>query len=149
VTVPAGFTRYTDPRDAFSVIVPIGWRPVRDGAQVDFEDPASARFLRIETSDTPLADPLRNWIDYERTFRQGRTNYRNLGIHRVSYRGWNTADWEFTLGGTHVLDRNIRVSDTRAHALYWSTPTTRWNTADSRRILALAEASFVPAPSGS
>jgi len=53
------------------------------------------------------------------------------------------------LGSTHVLDRNIRVSASRAHAIYWSTPQSQWNTADSRRILQLAEQSFVPAPAGS
>ena len=58
--------------------------------------------------------------------------------------GWTTADWEFVIGGTHVLDRNIRVSDTRAHALYWSTPDSQWRTAASRRIFDLAAVSFVP-----
>jgi hypothetical protein len=152
VAAPAGFTRYTDPRDRFSVVVPAGWRPVRRDTRVDFDDPASGRFLRVDTSDTPLADPYQNWIDYERTFRQGKGDYRLLGIRRVpDYRpgaGWSTADWEFTLGGTHVLDRNIRVSDARAHALYWSTPSSEWGTAESSRIFALAAASFVPAPAG-
>jgi hypothetical protein len=40
------------------------------------------------------------------------------------------------------------VSASRAHAIYWSTPQSQWNTADSRRILQLAEQSFVPAPAG-
>jgi eukaryotic-like serine/threonine-protein kinase len=153
VTAPAGFTRYTDPRDGFSVIVPTGWRPVRRDTLVDFDDPTSSRFLRIDTSDKPKPDPYQNWIDNERSFRQSHANYRKLGITRVpGYRpgsGWTTADWEFTLGGTHVLDRNIRVSDSRAHAIYWSTPSSRWNTADSRRIFGLAAASFVPAPTRS
>ena len=147
---PAGFTRYTDPRDGFSVIVPAGWRPVRRDTLVDFDDPASSSFLRIDTSGTPKADPYQNWIDNERAFRQGKASYRRIGIRRVSgYRtseGWTTADWEFTLGRTHVLDRNIRVSDSRAHAIYWSTPSSRWDTATSRQIFALAAASFVPAP---
>ena len=43
---------------------------------------------------------------------------------------------------------NIRVNSARAHAIYWSTPQSLWYTAESRRILALAEQSFVPAPSG-
>jgi hypothetical protein len=152
VPVPAGFTRYTDPQDGFSLIIPAGWRPLRRDTRVDFNDPASGRFLRIDTSDTPLADPYQNWIDYESQFSQGKVDYQNLGIHRVpSYRpeeGWSTADWEFTLGGTHVLDRNIRVSDVRAHAIYWSTPESLWDSASSRRILQLAEQSFVPAPPG-
>ena len=153
MVAPAGFTRYTDPVDGFSLVVPAGWRPVRSGTLVDFHDPTSSRFLRIDTSDHPLPDPYQNWIDYEQEFRQGRTGYQLIGIRRVpDYRpdeGWTTADWEFMLGGTHVLDRNIRVSASRAHAIYWSTPQSRWNTADSRRILQLAEQSFVPAPAGS
>jgi eukaryotic-like serine/threonine-protein kinase len=153
VVAPAGFTRYTDPVDGFSLVVPAGWRPVRSGTLVDFHDPTSSRFLRIDTSDHPLPDPYQNWIDYEQEFRQGRTGYQLIGIRRVpDYRpdeGWTTADWEFMLGSTHVLDRNIRVSASRAHAIYWSTPQSRWNTADSRRILQLAEQSFVPAPAGS
>ena len=62
--------------------------------------------------------------------------------------GWSTADWEFLLGGTHVLDRNIRVSDVRAHAIYWSTPASQWATTQSRRVFQLAAASFVPSPAG-
>jgi len=153
VVAPAGFTRYTDPVDGFSLVVPAGWRPVRSGTLVDFHDPTSSRFLRIDTSDHALPDPYQNWIDYEQEFRQGRTGYQLIGIRRVpDYRpdeGWTTADWEFMLGSTHVLDRNIRVSASRAHAIYWSTPQSRWSTADSRRILQLAEQSFVPAPAGS
>jgi hypothetical protein len=152
LAAPAGFARYTDPRDGFSVIVPAGWQPVRRDTRVDFDEPGSSRFLRIDTSDTPLADPYQNWVDYERSYRQGKADYRKLGIRRVpGYRapeGWSTADWEFTLGGTHVLDRNIRVSSARAHAIYWSTPASQWGTADSRRVFDLAAASFVPAPPG-
>jgi hypothetical protein len=152
VPVPAGFTRYTDPRYGFSLIVPAGWRPVRDATLVDFEDPGSARFLRIDTSGTPYPDPYTNWVNYEQQFRQGRSDYRNLGIRRVpDYRpeeGWSTADWEFLIGGTHVLDRNIRVSSARAHAIYWSTPASQWDSAGSRRVFALAAASFEPAPPG-
>ena len=70
---------------------------------------------------------------------------------RVSYgadKGWTCADWEFRIGGTHVLDRNVRVSSRRAHAIYWSTPESLWNTAESRRIFQVATATFVPAPVG-
>jgi hypothetical protein len=152
LAAPAGFARYTDPLDGFSVIVPAGWRPVRRGTRVDIHEPGTSRFVRIDTSDTPLADPYKNWVNYERSFRQGKADYHNLGIHRVpNYRaaeGWSTADWEFTLGATHVLDRNIRVSSARAHAIYWSTPASQWTTPSSRRIFDLAAASFVPSPPG-
>ncbi|MFL6129367.1 MAG: protein kinase domain-containing protein [Mycobacteriales bacterium] len=147
--IPAGFTRYRDPQDGFQLAVPDGWRPNRRGTLVDFDDPGSGRFLRIDTSDHPQADPYTNWIEYERSYRQGKTDYQNLGIRRVDYgadRGWRTADWEFRIGGTHVLDRNILVNSRRAHAIYWSTPESMWNTAESRRIFQVAAATFVPAP---
>jgi hypothetical protein len=48
----------------------------------------------------------------------------------VSYKGWNAADWEFTWtpssGPLHVLNRNIRVNDHQAYALYWSVPSDQW-----------------------
>jgi len=148
-TIPAGFTRYTDPRDGFSLAVPAGWRPSRNGTLVDFDDPTSGRFLRIDTSDSPQADPYDNWVSYERQFSRTHTGYTNLGIRRVNYgqdRGWETADWEFRLGSTHVLDRNILISPRRAHAIYWSTPESLWGTPESRRIFNTAAATFEPAP---
>ena len=153
VQPPPGFARYTDPATGFSVVVPQGWRPGpgRTSAQVDFEDPTSGRFLRIETSDTPQADPYDNWVSYEQQFSRDRTGYRKIKIARVDYgsdKGWETADWEFTIGGTHVLNRNILVNSRRAHALYWSTPESLWNTPQSRRIVQLAAQSFQPAPVG-
>ncbi len=149
--VPAGFTRYVDPTRRFQVAVPSGWTagPGRTGAQVRFDDPGSGRYLMVETSDTPEGDPYVNWVDYERTFSADRSNYQNLGIDRVSYgadKGWETADWEFRVGNTHVLNRNILVSPRRAHALYWSTPESLWSSAESRRIFQVAADTFVPAP---
>ena len=139
------------------MLVPAGWRPVRRDTRVDFDDPASSRFLRIDTSGTGTpykaqADPYANWVQYERQFRQGKVGYRNLGIRRVpGYRpaeGWTTADWEFLLGSTHVLDRNLLVSPARAHAIYWSTRPACGTAQKSRRIFDLAAAGFVPAPTG-
>jgi eukaryotic-like serine/threonine-protein kinase len=144
---PAGFTRYTDPALGFSLLVPAGWQPSRGSGAIDFEDPRTARYLRIAYTSTPQDDPLENWITYEQQFSAGKRDYQNLGIRRVPYgadRGWTAADWEFRLGGTHVLNRNIRVSNSRAHAIYWSTPESLWSSAESRRILAQAQASFSP-----
>jgi hypothetical protein len=149
--VPAGFTRYRDPQDGFQVAVPTGWRPIRRDTRVDFDDPGSGRFLRIDTTGTPQADPYVNWVEYEAQYRQGKSDYQYLGIRRVSYgadKGWSCADWEFRIGDTHVLNRNVLVNSRRAHAIYWSTPESLWNTAESRRIFEVATATFVPAPVG-
>jgi len=146
--LPAGFTRYTDRRLQFQVGIPAGWTagPGRTSAQIRFDDPNSARYLLIETSFTPEPDPYDNWVEYERTFSATHSDYEKIAIRRVDYgsdKGWETADWEFRLGNTHVLDRNVLVNSSRAHAIYWSTPESMWNTADSRRIFDVAAASFV------
>ena len=50
--VPAGYTLYEDPT-GFSVAVPDGWEPVRDGSRVDFREPGGSRFLRVDQTDDP------------------------------------------------------------------------------------------------
>jgi hypothetical protein len=145
---PAGFRRYTDPTFGFSVIVPRGWTVGPGNVnQIRFDDPASSRYFFVETDSTPEADPYTNWISYEQVFSSGRTGYRNLGITRVDYgqdKGWRTADWEFMLGNTRTLNRNVLVNSRRAHALYMSAPESQWP--ESREIFDVAAASFVPAP---
>jgi hypothetical protein len=75
------------------------------------------------------------------------SGHERISLDRVEYRGWNTADWEFTWDGRngqiHVLNRNIRVSDERAYALYWSVPESLW--ADSRGMFDVIAQSFQPA----
>jgi hypothetical protein len=62
--------------------------------------------------------------------------------------GWDVADWEFrwrASGGIlHVLDRNLRVSDRRAYALYWSVPDQQW--AQLQPTFSVIADSFRPAP---
>ena len=146
--VPAGFTRHTDPRGRFTVVVPAGWTAQPESTWVDFEDPATSRYLRVDTSTSPKADPYQNWVDYEKTFSAGRAGYQKIGIRKVTdYRpeeGWTVADWEFRIGGTHVLNRNIRVSGAKAHALYWSSPQSLWGTPENTRIFDTAAATFTP-----
>jgi hypothetical protein len=69
-------------------------------------------------------------------------------LERVGYKGWDAADWEFTWtpssGPLHVLNRNIRVNDHRAYALYWSVPSSQWGSL--RPSFDAIAASFQPAP---
>lgn len=149
--VPAGFTRYRDPARGFQVTVPAGWQRTQRGSLVDFRDPGSSRFLRIDTTDNAQPDPYANWVTYAATYRRSHPGYSEIDIRRVTCGGgqaWTCADWEFRDGGTHVVDRNVRISSQRAHAIYWSTPERLWGTAESRRIFDTAAATFVPAPVG-
>ncbi|HVQ94702.1 MAG TPA: hypothetical protein VMU51_26935 [Mycobacteriales bacterium] len=142
--IPAGFVRYRDPT-GFSVAIPVDWRAVRHDPRVDFEDPDSGRFLRIDQTTTPAGDPYQDWLRQEGPVSRRLAGYHRVSIKRVDYRGWSAADWEFTTSDTHVRSRNVVPSAHRAYALYWSTPPSQWSSADSKEIFDVAARTFTPA----
>ncbi len=140
--VPAGFRLHEDDT-GFSVAVPETWEVVREGRLVDFEDPGSSRYLRIDQTDEPRDDPLADWLEQEPVVADRLENYQRIRIESVDYRGWLTADWEFTFGTDgHVLNRNL-VTGPMAYALYWSVPEPMW--AESLPLFEVIAATFQPA----
>ena len=144
--VPAGFQRYQDPT-GFSVVVPEGWQPERDGPRVYLRDPGSSAYLMVDQTDEPAADPVADWQAQEPAVAGRLENYERVGeIVPVDFRGWQAADWQFVFGdeqGTRVLNRNVITSPDQAYALYWSVPASRWD-----ELLAVHEqvvAGFQPA----
>lgn len=95
----------------FSIGLPKGWHYVStDAAGVRFTGPEGQRLL-IGWTTTPKSDPVADWENQERYM--VRPQYHRIRIAKVAYRGWNTADWEFTYvdGGTkeRVVDRGFVV----------------------------------------
>jgi hypothetical protein len=127
---PAGFVLHRDPT-GFSIAVPRGWREERDGSIVDFRDPTSGRFIRIDQRADPRTDPYDDWIARQPTYEQELPGYDLIRIANAEYRGWPTADWEFRWGArgserSHVLIRNVVPNQFHGYALYWSTPDAQW-----------------------
>ena len=127
---PAGFVLHRDP-SGFSIAVPRGWRLERDGSIVDFRDPTSSRFIRIDQRADPRTEPYDDWIAREPTYKADLPGYDLIRIANVMYRSWPTADWEFTWGASgsersHVLIRNVVPNEYHGYALYWSTTDARW-----------------------
>jgi len=143
--LPDGFRLHED-ETGFSVAVPTDWDVVRDDPpRVDFVDPAGGRFLRIDQTDTPQADPYDDWIAQEPAVADRLTGYQRIEIARVDYRDYDAADWEFTYGTsgtTHVLSRNL-VTGPMAYAIYWSVDDTRWE--ENLAVLDVITESFQPA----
>jgi hypothetical protein len=128
--LPAGFVQHRDPT-GFRVAVPEGWTERRSGGSyVDFLDPQTGGFLRIDQTTTPQSDPVADWQRQEPSVAARLPGYERIRIEAVDYRGWNTADWEFTWQGSsgrvHVLDRGFVTGDKRGYALYWSMPESAW-----------------------
>jgi serine/threonine protein kinase len=145
-TLPAGFRLHTDPT-GFRVAVPDGWTRSTEGPRTYFNEPGGGRYLLVDQTTEPKDDPLTDWQANEPAVANRLDGYERISLERVEYRGWDTADWEFTWQGSrgqiHVLNRNVRVSDARAYALYWSVPEPQW--AESRDMFDVIAQSFRPA----
>ncbi|HEX5496179.1 MAG TPA: serine/threonine-protein kinase [Mycobacteriales bacterium] len=139
-SVPAGYTRYTDPDGRFTVAVPRNWNAARQGTAIQFGDPTADRFLRIY--DEPA--PRRPQTAFgEHSFRKTHDGYQRIRLAKVDYRGLPAAEWEFTYvrsGVTrHVLWRGFIVGD-RLYGVYLSTPDDQFDA--SRAYFSTAAATF-------
>ncbi|PZG89338.1 serine/threonine protein kinase [Streptomyces sp. NTH33] len=113
----------------FSIGLPEGWKyATTDVAGVRFTGPDEQRLLVAWTS-TPKGDPVADWTNQEKGM--VRPQYKRVRIEKVEYRGWNTADWEFTYvdGGTkyRVIDRGFVVNDRLGHALMYTAKAANWD----------------------
>ncbi|MFE9169907.1 protein kinase [Streptomyces kebangsaanensis] len=113
----------------FSIGLPAGWKYAStDSAGVRFTGPDGQRLLVAWTS-TPKGDPVADWTNQEKGM--VRPQYKRVRIEKVDYRGWNTADWEFTYvdGGTkyRVIDRGFVVNDRLGHALMYTAKAANWD----------------------
>lgn len=146
-SVPEGFTRYEDPT-GFSLALPDGWDIVRNDPRVDFVEPGTGRYLRVDQTDTPQPDPVADWENQAASAAGRLSGYTEIRIDPVTYRDYDAADWEFTWtpeGGPplHVLNRNLITAPDQAYALYWSVPQDRWE--ESLDLFQVFAESFRPA----
>ncbi|MET7680116.1 serine/threonine-protein kinase [Streptomyces sp. NPDC005423] len=114
----------------FSIGLPAGWSyQSTDSAGARLTGPDGQKLLVAWTS-TPKGDPVADWKNQERYMT--RSQYQKIGIEKVSYRGWNAADWEFTYqdGGTgyRTIDRGFVVNDHLGYALMYTAKASNWNT---------------------
>ncbi|MEU5364757.1 serine/threonine-protein kinase [Streptomyces sp. NPDC005925] len=112
----------------YSIGLPKGWKYQSHGRTGDrFTGPDGQRLLVAWTS-TPKDDPVADWRNQEKYM--VRDQYRKVRIAKVDYRGWNTADWEFTYveSGTkyRAVDRGFVVDDHLGHALMYTAKASNW-----------------------
>ncbi|MFF8671221.1 serine/threonine-protein kinase [Streptomyces sp. NPDC015242] len=113
----------------YSIGLPKGWAYQSTGAAGDrFTGPGGQKLLIAWTS-TPKGDPVADWENQERYMQ--RAQYKKIRIEKVDYRGWNTADWEFTYtdGGTayRTIDRGFVVDERQGYALMYTAKAADWD----------------------
>ncbi|MFE8988530.1 serine/threonine-protein kinase [Streptomyces collinus] len=130
----------------YSVGLPKGWKYRSTGAAGDrFTGPDGQKLLIAWTS-TPKGDPVADWKNQERFM--VRAQYKKIRIEKVDYRGWNTADWEFTYtdGGTkyRTIDRGFVVDDRQGYALMYTAKAAGWDDASRKETWRTLTKTFEP-----
>ncbi|MER6080331.1 serine/threonine-protein kinase [Streptomyces sp. NPDC001833] len=130
----------------YSIGLPKGWKFQTSSSAGDrFTGPDGQKLLIAWTS-TPKDDPVADWENQERYM--VRSQYQKIRIAEVSYRGWNTADWEFTYvdGGTkyHTIDRGFVVSSKQGYALMYTAKADDWSSELREDTWKTLAASFDP-----
>jgi serine/threonine protein kinase len=122
-------------KQGYSIGLPEGWKYQSSDAAGDrFTGPEGQKLL-VAWTTTPKGDPVADWKNQERYM--VRSQYDRIRIEKVDYRGWNTADWEFTYvdGGTkyRTIDRGFVVDDDQGYALMYTAKAAKWD-GELRRI---------------
>jgi eukaryotic-like serine/threonine-protein kinase len=144
--IPAGWVAYRDPSGTYSIAHPPGWRvEPRAHNRIDFIDPASGSFLRVEWTDTPGPDAAGAWFELEPGFASNNAGYERIRIESVPYRDYDAALWEFRHqgGGQTLHTGNLGfLANGRGYALMLRTPEGLW--ANSQGLFEQLKQSFQP-----
>ncbi|MEU0970186.1 serine/threonine-protein kinase [Streptomyces sp. NPDC005917] len=130
----------------YSIGLPKGWKFQAGSSAGDrFTGPDGQKLLIAWTSK-PKNDPVADWENQERYM--VRSQYQKIRIAKVSYRSWNTADWEFTYveSGTEYrsVDRGFVVSSKQGYALMYTAKAADWNSELRKDTWKTLTASFEP-----
>ncbi len=113
----------------FRIGLPKGWKYTTTGAAgARFVGPDGQKLL-VGWTGTPKDDPVADWKAQEKYMR--RAQYERIQIEAVDYRGWNTADWEFTYvdGGVKYrsIDRGLVVNKSLGYGLMYTAKDADWH----------------------
>ncbi|MEF9905854.1 serine/threonine-protein kinase [Streptomyces sp. P9-A2] len=130
----------------YTIGLPEGWKYASTGTAGDrFTGPDGQKLLVAWTS-TPAGDPVADWKNQERYM--VRSQYERVRIEAVDYRGWNTADWEFTYvdGGTkyRTIDRGFVVDGRVGYALMYTAKADGWGDEQRKETWQALTRSFEP-----
>jgi hypothetical protein len=148
--LPPRWHTYDDP-SGFAVGLPPGWTVASKATgEVQFRGTPGGFVLVVAWSPHSHADALADWQQQAAEKAAADSSYRQISIRRVSYRGYNAADWQFTdiYQGVRVrvIDRTFIVRPGQlSYAIELYGPVSRWP-AVYAGIWQPVMTSFEPAP---
>ncbi|KUM96674.1 serine/threonine protein kinase [Streptomyces cellostaticus] len=143
-SAPAESTRKSG--QGYSIGLPKGWKyQSSDDAGDRYTGPDGQKLL-VGWTSTPKDDPVADWKYQERYM--VRSQYQKIRIEQVDYRGWNTADWEFTYasGGTkyRTIDRGFVVNGHLGYGLMYTAKAGNWDSGLRKDTWKTLTTSFEP-----
>lgn len=130
----------------YSIGLPKGWRYQSASDAGDRYTGPDGQKLLVGWTGTPKDDPVADWKNQEHYM--VRSQYRKIRIEQVDYRGWNTADWEFTYvdGGTEyrTIDRGFVVNGHLGYGLMYTAKANNWDTGLRKDTWKTLTATFEP-----
>ncbi|AOR32557.1 serine/threonine protein kinase [Streptomyces fodineus] len=112
----------------YSIGLPKGWSYQSTGDAGDRYTGPDGQMLLIGWTGSPKSDPVADWRNQEHGM--VRSQYQRIRIEKVDYRGWNTADWEFTYvdGAKYrVIDRGFVVNGHLGYGLMYTAKAANWD----------------------
>ncbi|MGA4850720.1 serine/threonine-protein kinase [Streptomyces sp. G5(2025)] len=130
----------------FKIGLPKGWKYRSTGtAGARFTGPNSQKLL-IGWTTTPKGNPVSDWKNQENYM--VRSQYDRIRIEKVDFRGWNTADWEFTYveGGTKYrsVDRGFVVNGGLGYGMMYTAKADDWKGEERRATWRTFTRTFQP-----
>ncbi len=139
------WSEYTDPATGFRIDYPSDWRVSREGQYTDFRHPDSAAALRVVVQDSNARSAEAAWLELERRFRAEQSSYSRIRLEPDEFRGFTSAEWEFTYSRNgvqlHNLDLGV-VTGTKAFTLNFESRATNWSVVQA--YMERFESSFRP-----
>jgi hypothetical protein len=147
VTVPEDWQTHEEETTGWILAFPPDWEVERqDETMIDFVDPQSGTYLRVDWGDDPGPSPVGAWRTLEQSFSASHDNYQRVRLVPTTYKGYDAATWEFTFteGGAelHALDLGFVIGDEYGFALFFQTAAEDWE--GSQDLFEQLQASFQP-----
>ncbi|WP_206296091.1 serine/threonine protein kinase, partial [Streptomyces sp. SID10115] len=130
----------------FKIGLPKGWKYQSTGrAGARFGGPDGQKLL-VGWTTTPKDNPVADWKNQEKFM--VRPQYDRIRIEKVGFRGWNTADWEFTYvdGGTKYrsIDRGFVVNGGLGYGMMYTAKADDWGSEKRRATWRTLTKTFEP-----
>ena len=112
VDVPDDWETYTDDTVGYTIAHPPGWQPQQgEGNQVNFVDPETGAYLRVDYTTSPGPDAVAGWREAEPSFANRVSGYERITIEPAEFGDHDAALWEYTYSGVHATNLAIVTAD--------------------------------------